>query len=204
MIKFYYVATAEEKLNLQPVQMDDLEVMGTYSSPLEDPLNRLFKRLTDILLSAILLVPTVLLLPLIAIIIKCQSPGPVFFRQRRTGLDGREFWCWKFRSMHVNSTADSQQATKDDPRKFPFGNFIRKTSIDELPQDKYMVRHFVKPGITGWAQVTGFRGETRELWQMEGRVERDIWYIQHWSLWLDLRIIWLTFKTIFKRDKKAY
>ena len=233
MIKFYYVATAEEKLNLQPVQMDDLEVMGTYSSPLEDPLNRLLKRLVDILLSAILLVPTVLLLPLIAIIIKCQSPGSIFFRQRRTGLDGREFWCWKFRSMHVNSTADSQQATEDDPRKFPFGNFMRKTSIDELPQfwnvlrgdmsivgprphmlahteqydkliDRYMVRHFVKPGITGWAQVTGFRGETRELWQMEGRVERDIWYIQHWSLWLDLRIIWLTFKTIFKRDDKAY
>ena len=233
MIKFYYVATAEEKLNMQPVQMDDLEVMGTYSSPLEDPLNRLSKRLTDILLSAIFLVPTVLLLPLITIIIKCQSPGPVFFRQRRTGLDGREFWCWKFRSMHVNSTADSQQATKDDPRKFPFGNFMRKTSVDEFPQfwnvlrgdmsivgprphmlahteqydrliDKYMVRHFVKPGITGWAQVTGFRGETRELWQMEGRVERDIWYIQNWNIWLDLRIIWMTVKTIFKRDEKAY
>ena len=213
MIKFYYVATAEEKLNLQPVQMDDLEVMGTYSS-------------------LIFLVPTVLLLPFVAIIIKCQSPGPIFFRQRRTGLDGREFWCWKFRSMHVNSTADSQQATKDDPRKFPFGHFMRKTSIDELPQfwnvlrgdmsivgprphmlahteqydrliDKYMVRHFVKPGITGWAQVTGFRGETRELWQMEGRVERDIWYIQHWSFWLDLRIIWLTVKLMFKRDQHA-
>ena len=232
MIKFYYVATAEEKLNLQPVQMDDLEVMGTYSSPLEDPLNRLLKRLTDILLSVIFLVPTVLLLPFIAIIIKRQSPGPIFFRQRRTGLDGREFWCWKFRSMHVNSTADSQQATENDPRKFPFGNFMRKTSIDELPQfwnvlrgdmsivgprphmlahtkqydqliDKYMVRHFVKPGITGWAQVTGFRGETRELWQMEGRVERDIWYIQNWSLWLDLRIIWLTVKLMFKRDQQA-
>ena len=233
MIKFYYVATAEEKLNLQPVQMDDLEVMGTYSSPLEDPLNRLFKRLADILLSAIFLAPTVLLLPFIAVIIKRQSPGPIFFRQRRTGLDGREFWCWKFRSMHVNTDADRLQATKDDPRKFPFGDFMRKTNIDELPQfwnvlrgdmsivgprphmlahteqydrliDKYMVRHFVKPGITGWAQVTGFRGETRELWQMEGRVERDIWYIQHWSFWLDLRIIWLTAKTIFKRDEKAY
>lgn len=233
MIKFYYVTTAEEKLNLQPVQMDDLEVMGTYSSPLEDPLNRWLKRLADILLSAIFLIPTVILLPFIAIIIKCQSSGPVFFRQRRTGHDGREFWCLKFRSMHVNNTADSQQATKDDLRKFPFGNFMRKTSIDELPQfwnvlrgdmsivgprphmlthteqydrliDKYMIRHFVKPGITGWAQVTGFRGETRELWQMEGRVERDIWYIQHWSFWLDLRIIWLTAKTIFKRDEKAY
>lgn len=231
--KFYYLPIEEEKLNLQPILIDDIGVMTTYSSPLEDPLNRLFKRLADILLSAIFLAPTVLLLPFIAIIIKRQSPGPIFFRQLRTGLDGREFWCWKFRSMHVNSTADSQQATKDDPRKFPFGNFMRKTNIDELPQfwnvligdmsivgprphmlahteqydkliDKYMVRHFVKPGVTGWAQVTGFRGETRELWQMEGRVERDIWYIQHWSFWLDLRIIWMTVKTIFKRDVKAY
>ena len=233
MIKFYYVTTAEEKLNLQPVQMDDLEVMGTYSSPLEDPLNRLLKRLLDIVFSFLCLILTALLLPFIVWAIKRQSPGPVFFRQLRTGLDGRPFWCWKFRSMHVNDDADRLQATKNDPRKFPFGHFMRKTSIDELPQfwnvlrsdmsivgprphmlahteqydqliDKYMVRHFVKPGITGWAQVTGFRGETRELWQMEGRVERDIWYIQHWSLWLDLRIIWMTAKTIFKRDKKAY
>ena len=232
MVKFYYVSTAEEKLNLHPVLMDDLEVMGTYSSPLEDPLNRLLKRLADILLSAIFLVPTVLLLPFIAFIIRRQSPGPVFFRQRRTGLDGRPFWCYKFRSMHVNDDADHLQATRDDPRKFPFGNFMRKTSIDELPQfwnvlcgdmsivgprphmlahteqydrliDKYMVRHFVKPGITGWAQVTGFRGETRELWQMEGRVERDIWYMQNWSLWLDLRILWMTVKLMLKRDQQA-
>ena len=233
MIKFYYVTTAEEKLNLQPVQMDDLEVMGTYSSPLEDPLNRLLKRLLDIVFSFLCLMFTALLLPFIVLVIKRQSPGPVFFRQLRTGIDGKDFYCYKFRSMHVNDDADRLQATEDDPRKFPFGDFMRKTNIDELPQfwnvligdmsivgprphmlahteqydkliDKYMVRHFVKPGITGWAQVTGFRGETRELWQMEGRVERDIWYIQHWSLWLDLRIIWLTFKTIFKRDKKAY
>ena len=233
MIKFYYVPIAEEKLNLQSVLIDDMEVMATYSSPLEEPLNRLLKRVADILLSMLFLIPTALLLPFIAIIIKCQSPGPVFFRQRRTGLDGRDFYCYKFRSMHVNVDSDRLQATKDDPRKFPFGNFMRKTNIDELPQfwnvlvgnmsivgprphmlahteqydkliDKYMVRHFVKPGITGWAQVTGFRGETRELWQMEGRVERDIWYIQHWSLWLDLRIIWMTVKTIFKRDKRAY
>ena len=150
-----------------------------------------------------------------------------------TGTSPRDIDCYKFRSMHVNSDADRLQATEDDPRKFPFGDFMRKTNIDELPQlwnvligdmsivgprphmlahteqydkliQKYMVRHFVKPGVTGWAQVTGFRGETRELWQMEGRVERDIWYIQYWSLRLDLRIIWLTVKTIFKRDKKAY
>lgn len=180
-----------------------MEVMATYTSPLEEPLDRLLKRLADIFLSILFLLPAILLLPLISIIIKCQSPGPVFFRQRRTGLNGREFYCYKFRSMHVNADADQLQATKDDPRKFPFGDFMRKTNIDELPQfwnvligdmsivgprphmlahteqydkliDKYMVRHFVKPGVTGWAQVTGFRGETSELWQMEGRVERDI------------------------------
>jgi putative colanic acid biosynthesis UDP-glucose lipid carrier transferase len=169
----------------------------------------------------------------VACIIKIQSPGPIFFRQRRTGLDGKEFEMIKFRSMHVNEDADKMQATENDPRKFGFGTFMRKSNIDELPQfwnvlrgdmsivgprphmlahtmqysqliDKYMVRHFVKPGITGWAQVTGFRGETKEKWQMEGRVERDIWYIQNWTIWIDLRIIWMTVKTIFKHDEKAY
>ena len=231
--KFYYLPTAEEKLNLQPILIDDIGVMTTYASPLEEPLNKLLKRLFDVVFSILCLIPSALLLPFIVLAIKRQSPGPVFFRQLRTGIDGRDFYCYKFRSMHVNADADRLQATKDDPRKFPFGDFIRKTNIDELPQfwnvligdmsivgprphmlahteqydkliDKYMVRHFVKPGITGWAQVTGFRGETRELWQMEGRVERDIWYIQNWSLWLDLRIIWMTVKTIFKRDEKAY
>lgn len=233
MSKFYYVPIANERLDLQPTLIDDIEVLTTYISPLEEPLNRLIKRLADIFLSIIFLLPTALLLPFIVICIKLQSSGPIFFRQLRTGLNGNNFYCYKFRSMHVNAEADRLQATKDDPRKFPFGDFMRKTNIDELPQfwnvlignmsivgprphmlahteqyeqlvDKYMVRHIVKPGVTGWAQVTGFRGETRELWQMEGRVERDIWYIQHWSLWLDLRIIWMTVKTIFKRDKNAY
>ena len=233
MAKFYYLPTGEEKLNLQPILIDDIGVMTTFTSALEEPLNRLLKRLLDIIFSILCLIPTAILLPFIVWAIKRQSPGPIFFRQLRTGIDGHDFYCYKFRSMHVNSDADRLQATKDDPRKFPFGDFMRKTNIDELPQfwnvlmgnmsivgprphmlahteqydkliDRYMVRHFVKPGVTGWAQVTGFRGETRELWQMEGRVERDIWYIQHWNLWLDLRIIWLTVKTIFKRDEKAY
>ena len=233
MAKFYYLPPAEEKMNLQPILIDDISVMTTYTSPLEEPLNRLIKRLFDVVFSIMCLIFSALLLPFIVLAIKRQSSGPVFFRQRRTGLDGHDFYCYKFRSMHVNADADRLQATEDDPRKFPFGDFMRKTNIDELPQfwnvllgdmsivgprphmlahteqydkliDKYMVRHFVKPGITGWAQVTGFRGETRELWQMEGRVERDIWYMQHWSLWLDIRIIWMTVKTIFKRDKNAY
>lgn len=123
MVKFYYVPTAEEKLNLHSVLLDDMEVMATYSSPLEEPLNRLLKRVADILLSVLFLIPTVLLLPFIVFMIKRQSPGPVFFRQLRTGLDGHHFHCYKFRSMHINDKADRQQATKDDPRVFPFARF---------------------------------------------------------------------------------
>ena len=233
MIKFYYVSPANESLNLQSVLFDEMEVFASYVSPLEEPLNSLLKRVFDIVVSIIALAFTALLLPFVAIGIEVQSPGPLLFRQRRTGMDGKDFWCLKFRSMHVNADSDRKQATKDDPRKFPFGNFMRKTNIDELPQfwnvlmgdmsivgprphmlahteqysaliGKYMVRHFVKPGITGWAQVTGFRGETNELWQMEGRVERDIYYIQHWSVWLDIRIIWMTIKSIFITDENAY
>ena len=233
MVKFYYVPPANESLNMQSVFIDEIEVFASYTSPLEEPLNRLVKRASDVVVSLIALGFTALLLPIVAIAIKMQSPGPLLFRQRRTGMDGKDFWCLKFRSMHVNADSDRVQATKDDPRKFPFGNFMRKTNIDELPQfwnvlrgdmsivgprphmlahtkqyseliGKYMVRHFVKPGITGWAQVTGFRGETSELWQMEGRVERDIYYIQHWSIWFDLRIIWMTIKTCFKIDKNAF
>ena len=233
MVKFYYVPIAEETLNLHPTFVDDMTLQTTYTSPLEEPLNKAFKRVADIILSIIFLLPTALLLPFIIVAIKMQSPGPIFFRQLRTGLDGHNFYCYKFRSMHVNKDADRLQATKDDPRKFPFGNFMRKTNIDELPQfwnvllgnmsivgprphmlahtdqykqliNKYMVRHLVKPGVTGWAQVNGFRGETRELWQMEGRVKCDIWYIQHWSIWLDIRIIWMTIKFFFKQDENAY
>lgn len=148
-------------------------------------------------------------------------------------MNGKEFKCYKFRSMHINKDADKIQATENDPRKFAFGNIMRKMNIDELPQfwnvligtmsivgprphmllhtetyakliDKYMVRHFVKPGVTGWAQVTGFRGETKELWQMEERVKRDIWYIENWSIWLDLRIIWRTAKQLVIHDENAY
>jgi putative colanic acid biosynthesis UDP-glucose lipid carrier transferase len=235
VIRFYYVPVSVEYigLNLKREMLDDMEVFTTYENPLENVVNRAIKRLIDIVMSSIFLIPTMIMFPFIWIIIKIQSPGPIFFKQDRTGLDGRTFKMMKFRSMHVNKDADRLQATKDDPRKYPFGNFMRKSNIDELPQflnvlkgdmsfvgprphmlahteqysaliDKYMVRHFVKPGLTGWAQVTGFRGETKELWQMEGRVKRDIWYMEHWSIWLDIRIIWMTAKTIFIHDKNAY
>ena len=235
VIRFYFVPVSVETLgiNLKREFLDDMEVYTTYEIPLANPVNKLIKRTFDIVLSLVFLIPTAILFPFVYVIIKLQSPGPIFFKQARTGLDGRDFNMLKFRSMHVNKDADRLQATKDDPRKYPFGNFMRKSNIDELPQflnvlkgdmsivgprphmlahteqysqliDKYMVRHFVKPGLTGWAQVTGFRGETKELWQMEGRVKRDIWYIEHWSIWLDFRIIWMTAKTIFIHDKNAY
>ena len=235
VVRFFYVPVSVETigLNLKRELLDDMEVFTTYENPLQSSANRAIKRLFDICFSIIFLIPTALIFPFVYVIIKIQSPGPLFFRQKRTGLDGKDFEMLKFRSMHVNKDADKIQATKNDPRKYPFGNFMRKSNIDELPQflnvlkgdmsivgprphmllhtemyseliDKYMVRHFVKPGLTGWAQVTGFRGETKELWQMEGRVKRDIWYMEHWSIWLDIRIIWMTVKTIFVHDKNAY
>ena len=235
VVRFYYVPVSVETigLNLKREMLDDMEVFTTYENPLMNPVNKIVKRVFDIVVSLLILAIVLPFMPILWLIIKTQSPGPLFFKQLRTGLDGKEFYCYKFRSMHVNEDADKVQATKDDPRKYPFGNLMRKANIDELPQfwnvlkgdmsivgprphmlahteqysqliEKYMVRHFVKPGVTGWAQVTGFRGETKELWQMEGRVKRDIWYMEHWSIWLDIRIIWMTFKTIFIHDKNAY
>ncbi len=235
--RFYYVPVSVETIGL-PLKrefMDDIEIFATYDNPLQNPVNKIVKRLFDIMMSSFALLCILPVLPIVAFMIKKQSPnGPIFFKQPRTGLDGKNFFCYKFRSMHPNKDESGLvQATKDDPRKFPFGDLMRRTSIDELPQfwnvlkgdmsivgprphpvalneeyvkliDKYMVRHFVKPGVTGWAQVTGFRGETEELWQMEGRVKRDIWYMEHWTFWLDMRIIWLTIKQIVMKDEQAY
>lgn len=233
--QFYYLPIAEELigLSLHREFVNDIAVFSTHESPLDVPTNKSIKRAYDIVLSLVALLITLIMLPVVFLMQRLQSPGPLLFKQQRTGLDGKVFTCYKFRSMHVNKDADKLQATKNDPRTFPFGQFMRKSNLDELPQfwnvitgtmsivgprphmlahtqmyskliDKYMVRHFVKPGITGWAQVTGFRGETKELWQMEERVRRDIWYMEKWSIWLDMRIVGMTFATIFKRDKNAY
>lgn len=235
--RFYYVPVSVETIGL-PLKrefLDDIEIFTTYENPLQNPVNSTLKRIFDIIISLLAILCILPFYPIIAFMIKKQSPnGPVFFKQPRTGLDGKNFYCYKFRSMHPNKDESGLvQAKKDDPRKFPFGNLMRKTSIDELPQfwnvlkgdmsivgprphpvalneeyvkiiDKYMVRHFVKPGVTGWAQVTGFRGETEELWQMEGRIKNDIWYMEHWSFWLDIRIMWLTVKQIIMKDEQAY
>ncbi len=235
VIHFYYLPRqfGEYQLHLDSRSFMGKTVYSNHAEPLSNIGNRIMKRAFDIVVSSLICLCMLPFLPIIAIIIKLQSPGPLFFKQARTGLNGESFYCYKFRSMHVNNEADTAQATKDDPRKFAFGNFMRKTNIDEFPQffnvlkgdmsivgprphmlhhtevygkliDKYMVRHFSKPGITGWAQVTGFRGETKELWQMEERIKRDIWYIENWTFWLDLRIIYLTAKSIFFPDKHAY
>ena len=235
VIRFYYVPRifSNIQLSLRPEKFGDTVIFTNHHEPLMFLGNRVMKRLFDIAFSSMVLVMLSPLFPILALIIKMQSKGPVFFKQLRTGLNGESFMCYKFRSMHVNADADRVQATKHDPRKFPFGEFMRKTNLDELPQflnvlkgdmsivgprphmifhtekysaliGKYMVRHFSKPGITGYAQVTGFRGETEELWQMEGRIQKDIWYIENWSMWLDIKIIFKTALTIIFPDKAAY
>lgn len=235
-VRFYTVPQLRNYLKRQM----QLEVLGSVpvlyfrEDPLSSLTNRIIKRTFDIVFSGLFLIPFWLIIyPTIAIIGHFLQPGPVFFKQKRNGLNGEEFYCYKFRSMKVNADADRMQATKDDPRKTPFGNFMRKTSIDELPQfinvfkgemsivgprphmvahteeyskliDKYMVRHWVRPGITGWAQVKGARGETKELWQMEDRIKKDIWYIENWSLSLDIKIMFLTVWNAVRGDKQAY
>lgn len=202
--------------------------------PLESSINRLIKKAFDLCFSGlVILLIFPWLFPIVMLIIKIESPGPVFFRQKRSGRDNREFLCLKFRSMYVNDLAHNKQAGKGDSRITKFGAFIRKTSIDELPQffnvfwgdmsvvgprphminlakeyseliNHYLVRQFAKPGITGWAQVNGYRGETKELVDMENRVEYDIWYIENWSLLLDIKIIIRTIINVLKGEENAY
>jgi len=197
-------------------------------------LNRFIKRVFDIGFSLfVILFVFSWLFPILAILIKTSSPGPIFFVQTRSGRDNEPFNCYKFRSMRVNSDSDSKQATKDDVRKTKVGAFLRRTNLDELPQffnvilgnmtivgprphmlkhteeyskliDQFMVRHFLKPGITGWAQVNGLRGETKTTEDMLQRVEADVWYLENWSFLLDLKIIFLTFYGTFKGDKNAF
>jgi Undecaprenyl-phosphate glucose phosphotransferase len=209
-------------------------VVNLRHEPLEDMKNRFKKRIFDIIFSLLAIIFIMSwLTPIMAIIIKLQSPGPVFFKQERSGRNNDSFWCLKFRSMRINSDSDSRQATKDDDRITPIGRFMRRTSIDEFPQffnvfagsmsivgprphmlthtreyseliSQFMVRHFLKPGITGWAQVNGYRGETREREEMEARVEHDIWYMENWSSMLDVKIIFLTIINMIKGEENAY
>lgn len=213
------------------------DFMGVPSVNLNAPptpgVRGLLKTLFDRGFAAIALILVSPLFAAIAILVKLSSPGPVFFRQARQGIDGKTFYMYKFRSMRPHKEgAIVKQAQKDDPRITQIGSFLRRTSLDELPQflnvlfgdmsvvgprphavshnqqykellDRYMLRHLVKPGITGWAQINGFRGETDTLEKMAKRVEYDLYYIQNWSFPMDIKIIWLT---LFKgwSGKNAY
>lgn len=237
MVRFFalpvYINQLRKKMVI--VQQGNSTLLSTHNEPLTNMNNAIVKRAFDLLCSTLFLITLFpVIYVIVAIIIKRQSPGPVMFRQERSGLNGKVFMCYKFRSMHVNKEADTRQATENDPRKFKFGDFMRRTNIDELPQfinvwlgdmsmvgprphmlmhtemysqliKEYMVRHWVKPGITGWAQVLGLRGETKELKQMEDRVKADIWYVENWNFWLDLKIIWKTiWNMITRNEKNAY
>ena len=214
--------------------IESVPIVSLRNEPLQHLPNRLIKRAFDISFSLFVLLiifPPILII--VGILIKRSSPGPLFFKQERTGFQGSSFNCYKFRSMKMNDDADKQKATKGDPRITKIGAFIRKTSIDELPQffnvligdmsivgprphmlkhteeysrliDKFMVRHLVKPGITGWAQVNGYRGETKTLEDMEGRVKKDVWYIENWSFLLDLKIVLKTAFNAVKGEENAY
>ena len=236
MIRFYIVPEFYRNVKKSMVMemMESIPLLTIRREPLQSMYNRCLKRAFDLLFSSVVLLTIYpILYVILGVLIKLSSPGPILFRQKRTGLYGRDFECYKFRTMRVNAEADTMQAVKDDPRKTRIGNFLRKSNLDEFPQfvnvflgdmsvvgprphmlkhteqysaliDKYMVRHLVKPGVTGWAQVTGYRGETKTLEQMEGRVKRDVWYIENWTFFLDLKIIIVTVLNMFKGEKNAY
>lgn len=209
-------------------------ILALRTLSLDSPINLFLKRLLDVIISVLVVVGVLSwLTPLLAIIINLDNKGPLFFKQLRTGLDGREFYCYKFRSMAVNSDANKQQASRNDCRTTRVGRFLRRTSLDEFPQfynvlmgdmsvvgprphmlshtldfasqiDKFMLRHLVKPGITGLAQISGYRGEIETKHDIKNRVRLDIFYVENWSILMDLRIIAKTFLQVIYGDKKAY
>ncbi|MDO6759759.1 undecaprenyl-phosphate glucose phosphotransferase [Tamlana sp. 2_MG-2023] len=213
---------------------DYIPILSIRDIPLQEPVNKFLKRLFDILFSSFIIIGVLSwLTPILAILIRLESKGPIFFKQSRNGFNYKEFDCYKFRSMMPNENAHLHQATKNDMRITKVGAFIRKTSIDELPQffnvlfgemsvvgprphmvshtnmyaeriDKFMVRHFVKPGITGLAQTSGFRGEIETDKDIINRVKYDIFYIENWSLLLDIKISIQTFLNAVKGEEKAY
>lgn len=237
MVRIKFVPDFSEYTKASRVEIvfyDNVPVLTFRREPLEYPVNRILKRIFDISFSLcviLLIVPW--LFPILALMIKMGSPGPVFFKQQRSGLDNDAFYCYKFRSMTVNKAADKRQAQKGDARITKLGAILRKTSLDEMPQffnvlagqmsvvgprphmvshteeyskliNNYLVRHLATPGITGWAQINGCRGETKELKDMKKRVDHDIWYIENWSFLLDLKIVYLTVVSVFKGDEKAF
>jgi putative colanic acid biosynthesis UDP-glucose lipid carrier transferase len=237
MVRIKFIPDFQQYTRARKVEITfygNTPVLMLRKEPLEGLPNLLLKKGFDLVFSfgvIVLIFPW--LFPILILMIKMDSAGPVFFRQRRSGRDNEEFWCVKFRTMRVNKSSDSVQAIQNDSRVTKMGAFMRRTNIDELPQffnvlwgsmsvigprphmlmhteqyseliNNYLVRHYAKPGISGWAQVNGFRGETKELSEMKDRVDFDIWYIENWSLLLDIKIIYLTIFNVFKGEDKAY
>ncbi len=215
--------------------LDAVPIISIRTEPLQQDIrNQVKKRTFDVAFSLFVFIFILSwLTPILAVLIKLESRGPVFFRQSRTGKDNLPFWCFKFRSMRVNRDSDRVQASRGDARITRVGAFLRKTNLDELPQffnvlagnmsvvgprphmlkhteqysaviSKYMARQFLKPGITGWAQVNGYRGETKDTELMAKRVEHDIWYMENWSWWLDIRIIFMTIINVFRGEENAF
>jgi putative colanic acid biosynthesis UDP-glucose lipid carrier transferase len=222
------------KRNVYVNYLKDIPVLSLRQEPLSKAGNRIRKRLFDIIFSLLVIVFILSwLVPLLSLLIRLESRGPVFFKQQRTGRDKKIFSCLKFRSMKMNQEADSKQATKNDSRFTRIGRFMRCTNLDEFPQfinvlkgdmsivgprphmlkhtddysrliNKFMVRQFLKPGITGWAQIKGYRGEITTIDQLQKRVEHDIWYMEHWSLRLDMRIVFTTLINMIIGEKNAF
>jgi putative colanic acid biosynthesis UDP-glucose lipid carrier transferase len=236
MIRFKFVPDFRlfVNRNIHVDFVEDIPILSLRSEPLEDFAARIKKRLFDIVFSFLVVVLILSwLFPILAILIKLNSRGPIFFVQQRSGKDNKPFRCYKFRSLGINKDADLKQVTRDDPRFTKFGKFLRRTNLDEFPQfvnvlfgnmsivgprphmlihtkdysrilNEYMIRHYVKPGVTGWAQVNGFRGEIKKEEQLRKRIEHDIWYMENWSISLDIRVIFLTVYNMFIGDKNAY
>ncbi len=236
MIRFFLVPQFYNYLPRKLVLsfLQTIPVIGLMPEPLQLFYNRIIKRTFDILFSSVILLTVFPIIFLIfGSLVRLNSKGPVFFRQKRTGLQGKAFTCYKFRSMRINDDADTKTTSREDPRITAIGAFMRRTSLDELPQffnvltgkmsvvgprphmvkqtdlynqliDKFMIRHIVKPGITGWAQISGYRGETKTVEQMEERFKRDVWYIENWSFILDIKIIAVTVYQLLKGDNKAF
>lgn len=227
-----YSGFSSKSLELQ--RYDHIPILNIKNVPLDSWENRLLKRVFDIIFSFFVLILIFSwLYPIIALLVKTSSKGPIFFKQERTGQGNDDFACYKFRTMRINDEADTKQATEGDTRVTKIGAFLRKTSLDEFPQfinvflgdmsvigprphpmnlnkqfelkiEKFMARHFVKPGITGLAQAKGYRGPTLKLFQMKNRIKLDLFYIENWSLWLDIKIIALTVISIIKGDENAF
>jgi putative colanic acid biosynthesis UDP-glucose lipid carrier transferase len=239
MVRIRYIPDFQQYTKTNRVEVSfygngNIPVLMLRKEPLEINLNRIVKNAFDFCFSLlVILLVFSWLFPILILMIKINSSGPVFFVQKRSGRNNESFYCLKFRTMYVNDKADALQATKNDSRITKVGAFLRRTSMDELPQflnvllgnmsvvgprphmlshteqyseliNNFLVRHYAKPGITGWAQVNGFRGETKELADMQGRVEHDIWYIENWNFLLDIKIIWKTIANVFQGEKNAF